>query len=364
MTIEKCILLTMVKPISRFRESITEVLVRGNGIPPSMNRAFTILSRIFPPFGNHIYFKLLSLDFAARDLVSLEGDQKVPSIELFMALHEKDLTLLDVVLRSALETSLNPISKITIVAQKVAVAESKSVLVEIQRDFSEMNFEVIPEDEYLDISILEACSNFGETRGWLLQQCIKLTGAASSVSAGVLLLDADTIFLQKILWLDSDFESFVWATHHYSTFLGHFTDAYPEIPISPVEFGHCGHSLLCKPRVLEEFFAELDHKVFRSYQQTKLEGKANPLPGDRFARVLVNLLETLGPNLAEYELYAKYALRKDSKKTHLRRFSNYSISRNRLEKFGNLWKLTEAMKKKTASISLHLHEPKVHEIDW
>jgi hypothetical protein len=170
--------------------------------------------------------------------------------------------------------------------------------------------------------------------------------------------------LQKILWIDSDLKSFVWATHHYSTFLEHFTGAYPEIPMSPVEFGHCGHSLLCKPKVLEEFFAELDHKVFGGYQQTKSEGKDNPISRDRFARSLVNLLETLGPNLADYELYAKYALKKNSKETYLRRFSNYSISRNRLAKFGNLRNLTEVMKKRTASVSLHLHEPKVHEIDW
>jgi hypothetical protein len=350
--------------IGRLRRSVTDRYVYGKKAPLVLFWILQLLASFIPKLKSHLFYQLISLDFGRNQIALPQASSRLPKIEVVMALHQKDLDIFSIVLGSICRRSVNPITRVTVVTQPQVVKQVNQIISGLKNNFAGISFLVVSEDNFLDKSVLEACSKFGVLRGWLLQQCIKLKGGVDSDSSGILMHDADTIFLEDILWLDEELKSFIWATPHLSAFKDAFSDSFPTIHVSENPFGHCGHSLLCKPYVLKKLFIKISKEMPK---YTNLWADLDPndqLPTSLINDVLVELLLRIGPNNADYELYSKFAIVEQPEFTILKRFSNLSLLRSSINEDNSVTRMMDKFSGKVSSISLHVHEPESHEIDW
>lgn len=350
--------------VRQLRRSIAHRYVYGRKVPRSLFWVLQLVIPFVPELKNHLFYQLISLDFAKNQIALPKSQDKLPKIEAVIALHQKDLELFSTVLESIYRRSVNPITKITVVTQSCVEEQVSQIISALKNNFVGILFIVVSEDKFLDRTVLDACSEFGVLRGWLLQQCIKLKGSVDSDSSGILMHDSDTIFLEDILWLDEELKSFIWATPHLSSFKDAFSDSFPTIPISEIPFGHCGHSLLCKPYVLRKLFIKISREIPKYANLWNDLDPHDRLPTTLINDVLVELLLRIGPNNADYELYSKYAIVEQPEFTILKRFSNLSLSRSSINENNSVKKIMDKISQKVSSISFHVHEPETHEIGW
>jgi len=348
----------------RLQRSIADRYVYGKKVPRALFWILQLVTPFVPELKNHLLYRLISLDFAKNQITLPKVQNRLPKIEAVIALHQKDLDLFSIVLESICRRSMNPITKITIVTQSCVEEQVSQIISGLEKNFVGILFLVISEDKFLDRSVLDACSEFGVLRGWLLQQCIKLKGSVDSDASGILMHDTDTIFLEDILWLDEELKSFIWATPHLSGFKDAFSDSFPTIHMSENPFGHCGHSLLCKPYVLRKLFIKISNEIPKYANLWTDLDPNDRLPTALINDVLVELLWRIGPNNADYELYSKYAIVEQPEFTILKRFSNLSLSRSSINEDNRVKKIMDKFSQKVSSISFHVHEPETHEIDW
>jgi len=248
------------------------------------------------------------------------GDQSLPTIEILIVAAGKDIELLPDVLKGAIANSLNPISGITLI---IPVVDKKQCEKIIQGETYPSEIKVILEDDLLDEAIRNKIKlRFNKRYGWVLQQLLSVEFILNSNAAGVLLLDADTVLLRKVAWLDSkgNQKLLVGPAYHrpYHELLNKLinTDAEPKTT-------HVTHHMLLQPIYLRDIF-----------QKFKLVDTRN---------LLDLLVENADQNeesalSVDFELYAQAILRLYPQKVELRKFSNISVTRSKSTNYASLKK--------------------------
>jgi len=248
------------------------------------------------------------------------SDQSLPTIEILIVAAGKDIELLPDVLKGAIANSLNPISGITLI---IPVVDKKQCEKIIQAETYPSEIKVVLEDDLLDEAIRNKIKlRFNKRYGWVLQQLLSVEFILNSKAAGVLLLDADTVLLRKVAWLDSkgNQKLLVGPAYHrpYHKLLNKLinTDAEPKTT-------HVTHHMLLQPIYLRDIF-----------QKFKLVDTRN---------LLDLLVENADQNeesalSVDFELYAQAILRLYPQKVELRKFSNISVTRSKSTNYASLKK--------------------------
>jgi hypothetical protein len=130
----------------------------------------------------------------------IQNSVQKPKIEILCVAAGKDLNLLPLVLTQAVETSANEVTKITVITRSIDFTTCKEVLEKI--DF-QTTLEVLDEDKQISSNLRSQIKeNFGTRYGWVLQQFLAVDYIVKSNSAGVLLVNADTILLREMIWMN------------------------------------------------------------------------------------------------------------------------------------------------------------------
>ena len=178
---------------------------------------------------------------------------------------------------------------------------------------------------------------FGVRGGWVLQQVLKLEYARNSPSAGVLIIDADTVLIKNRAWLNSDgIQALMpsWEYHRpYFNFLSTLTPFKSLAPFSP-KFSFISHHMLMQPNMVRE--------IYRAC------GWDGPKTLVHFICQLSNT-ESQSPISIDYELYGQYLLLNHPEKVNLVKWANTSASYK-----GNISiELLKQSYSQFASVSLH-----------
>lgn len=125
----------------------------------------------------------------------LQGSPRLPSIDLVVPCHIKDIESLHLVIAGAVASAINPIGSVRLVAPSVTVDELASRFPDATISSDE---EVLGESLLADVSRLVPRAR----RGWAIQQLVKFASGLASTARAVLIVDADTVLLRPRVWLD------------------------------------------------------------------------------------------------------------------------------------------------------------------
>jgi uncharacterized protein Usg len=265
-------------------------------------------------------------------LISGEAD---PSIDLIWVAERKDFETLAHSIRSVIRHTLNPVNSIKVIVPETQMSECRK---HINKQVSKFEVNIISESEILSPILIDKIkSRFPEKFGWILQQFLKLESVRNSRSAGVLIIDADTILLEDRLWLDQNLNQILmtapWQHEPYFSFLrklGLFT--------GKSKYSFVTHHMLMQPKVLQEAIINMGFKNMRSFIEFLLQE--------------LNDSNIMGFSI-DYEFYGNYFYAKFPDKTCLVKFCNLS-KKSGLDKI-SIEKLIEQLENfgEYRSISLH-----------
>jgi uncharacterized protein Usg len=290
----------------------------------------TLFRRGLPAYKNFIWFLR-----ASQNDEQLTIEKSNPSIDLVWIAERKDFETLILSIRSAIRHSLNPINSIKVIVPETQITECQEL---INMQYYKFEVKIISEFKVIPPVLIDKIKcKFPEKFGWILQQFLKLESVQNSKSAGVLIIDADTILLEDRLWLDQNLNQILmtapWQHEPYFSFLrklGLFT--------GKSRYSFVTHHMLMQPKVLQEVITNKGFNNMRSFIEFLLE-EVNDSNIKGFC--------------VDYELYGNYFYAKFPDKTRLIRFCNLS-KKSDLDSL-SLKKLIEQLEDfgEFRSISLH-----------
>ena len=173
------------------------------------------------------------------------------------------------------------------------------------------NLEIIDEDSLIDIKDRNSLfDKFGSRYTWVLQQILKVASVLESESEAILIVDADTVLLNKRNWLNSNETQLLQVSEEYNEDYYEFL-ANLDIGINPPLYTQVTHHMLLQKKYLIEALGTL---------------------GVRTVHELVELIKdrsTVKSNSSicvDYELYGQYMMMKHRDKICLDRWCNVGIS--------------------------------------
>jgi hypothetical protein len=178
--------------------------------------------------------------------------QNIPPIELLILVAAKDEGSINTIIDHAIKSSINKISDIYLVVPRNNLARVKADTREGVKLLSDED--LVPES--LRNTVRQVAPE--NRQGWLMQQIIKIVFVRSSTSAGVLVLDADTVLLNRSLWLDGngrqslsfDFDQYLPYENHFRR----FCESMFGIQVIRSKMSFVTHYQLMQPRFLKEIF--------------------------------------------------------------------------------------------------------------
>lgn len=310
------------------------------------------------------FLSLLNLPFT---LTQSKPNSILPQIEVLICLHEKDLFLLNVCLDYLIQMSKNQITKITIVTTPMGLTLISQLNMEHQ--YKGIEFSVQNENTLLPQPILLACEKDSRIAGWMKQQLIKIWTAYQSTAEWLLIIDVDTIILQETIWIDDIGNSSIFPNFHSGNSSNKFISLFPGLIYEETDYGFVSHFQLMKPQIVADFIAELQGKKSEKFTETSLSSSVTLMSksceqysdnlrlekSDQAVRVLVSLVEHLGVSFSEYDIYARYSLKRRDSKTIECFWSNTSIDLKAVQDVELVRKISQRLTKYYSSVSFHTH---------
>ena len=233
-------------------------------------------------------------------------------IELLVVCSSEDLEMLPYCLKYAINSSRNPIERITVILPDNAILDAiKITHRDIEFIFPRISF--IGEEQYIGKNNLEILSlNFPRRSGWILQQLLKFSFSRESESKGVLIVDADTLLLSPTTWLDQNSRQVLFLSNElhkeYFTFLSKIGIQSPKPLISNVT-----HHQLIQPNLLRNYCQKIGVNRIEDMIQLILRN-ANK--------------KTLSPISIDYELYGQCIRSFNPNLVMAKKFSNVGLKRD------------------------------------
>lgn len=150
---------------------------------------------------------------ASTPVNPIKWSPNLPAIELAIPSTLKDLPYLNLVIRSAIKNSYNPVRLVRII---VPSSEIEQFRLTLGGGVKGTTLELIDEEQLLG-NLLEICNVVAplDRRGWLIQQVLKYLCVLTSESAGVLIMDSDTVLTTPRTWLDEDGTQMLMISYEY-----------------------------------------------------------------------------------------------------------------------------------------------------
>jgi hypothetical protein len=254
-----------------------------------------------------------------------------PTIELLIVAAEKDFHFLRESARSAIRHSLNPISKLTVVAPSI----SRSAIPNLEG--LGVVVDLIDEENLISKNLLQRLREvFGKRSGWILQQFLTLKFVEQSTAKGVLTLDADTLLLESTLWLDSNGHQVIHVSSEIVSEYYSFLSGLGVSALLPKET-HVTHHMLMQPTLLQSIY------------------KAHNLNSETVLQEAIQVCELTGQTQfsLEFELYAQGAKQLEPQRLHLQKFANRTVRVDVAQSMKELVNLGEKAQNVYRSISAH-----------
>jgi len=238
------------------------------------------------------------------------NNNNLPTIEILTVVAGKDLNLLPYSLTSAIENTLNPVSKITLIIPATDLDFCKQILSTVEID---CEIQIKIEDDILDFDTRVKLKNrFGKRYGWVLQQLLADAYIIRSESSGVLLLNADTILIRKASWLQENRTQKMLVAIEYHEPYYRLLNRLIGSRIS-VTTTHVTHHMLFQPSYFRE--------IFNSFKIGSVANLADWIISNSDPK-------EESPLCIEFELYAQGMLKLHPEKIQLRKFGNISVERS------------------------------------
>jgi hypothetical protein len=218
--------------------------------------------------------------------------------------------------------------------------------------FQNVRFDVIDENQFLPSTIMDACRSLGEGSGWLIKQSIFFWNAVKNRVNPTVVIDSDTLIIQRILWLDGASRSNVFANFHENDLSDYFIKMFPNVLRVEKDFGFVSHFVLVKPQVVLEFLLQVE-------QSEMLQGTSAQLASGevdleiRLAKVLATLIQKCMFNFCDFDFYAKAALKIEPEKTLICKWSNVALDVNEKVDDVMLQHFLRKNQSKYLSVSIH-----------
>jgi hypothetical protein len=264
----------------------------------------------------------------------LEDQVPPPPISALLVSTQKDFRILEVCLENLKNGSANPIEEITIIVPEINVEECINLLKKLNMGILT---KVINEDSILTFELRERIRNkFGSRYGWILQQLLTLSFVLKSEADGILVVDSDTVLMQKLLWLDSQGNQLLMPSWEFNLpYYRFLREISSQIPFA--ENSYINHHMLMQPLILRTIFEKVGLKSVE----------------DLFAIVEKHAdIKVSSPVCLEFEIYAQGILTFFSEKVLITKWSNVSLSA------ANDYRTTKALhmilaRKRYRSVSVH-----------
>ena len=241
------------------------------------------------------------------DEVSWDERDNLPSIEILLAAIEKDFWLLPYSLKLAVQNSLNPVIKITIITQDHSLAQCRDTLERIDLG---VPIEVLSEDQQLKESFRALVRDaFRDRYGWALQQFLTVNYIINSKNRGVLAINADTLILKKQAWLTESHQVLMVSSEFHPPYYEILTKL--GLPCKNPKFTFVTHHMMFIPQKFQSILMRLEIIDL----------------DDLLLKTLQALRDSKDKSICvEFELYAQGLLRWFPESIKLTRFGNLGIS--------------------------------------
>lgn len=277
-----------------------------------------------------------------------------PEIDILIPFHPKDIALLSPCLINVTRNSINPIGTVRVITTNLGVPIVEKELSDLYSDTRMQNFhiEVISERDFLPSTVLEACHSLGEGSGWLIKQSIFFWNSVKNSKNPTVVIDSDTLIIQKILWIDSENRSNIFANFHENDLSDFFNEIFPNILRIEKDFGFVSHFVLVKPHIVLEFLLQVERSQFFRESQSEVTLAENNLE-IRLASVLELLIQKCMFNFCDFDFYAKAALKIEPESTLICKWSNLAIDvQDKTDEF-SLQKFLHKTQGSFLSVSMH-----------
>lgn len=266
-----------------------------------------------------------------RPSVSDKGTSS--AIEILFVSTKKDFTIINHAVDSAIKAN-SEINNL-----QITIITPDKYFEELEALMQNYNVKVERESLFFDEDTLRKLNNsFPGRFGWVLQQLLKLRFVLGSQSAGVLIIDSDTLLLEKRNWLGNDGSQLLTPTWEYHKPYYEFLSSIGICGINP-EYTFVSHHMLMQPKIVNELFEYVGWK-----DTSDLIDFICSIPiGDEQS-----------PFSLDYELYAQYLYKNYPEKVILGKWSNKAVARYSLIEDAKLEISRESLKSKSfASLSFH-----------
>ena len=280
--------------------------------------------------------------------------EKFPEIDILIPFHPKDIGLLAYCLTNVIRNSINSIGTVRIVTTNLGVPLVEKELETLRSDtiLQKVHIDVIDESIFLPSTILDACRSLGEGSGWLIKQSIFFWNAVKNQANPTVVIDSDTLIIQKILWVDGSNRSNVFANFHENDLSDYFIQMFPNILRVEKDFGYVSHFVLVKPKVVLEFLLQVEQSQKNHAPPSHQDNdEVNLEP--RLATVLAMLIQKCMFNFCDFDFYAKAALKIEPDKTLVCKWSNLALDVN--EKVDDVMLQRFLHKNQSSYLSLSIH---------
>ena len=284
----------------------------------------------------------------------IQSGGKYPEIDVLIPFHPKDIALLIPCLIKLLQNSINPVGTVRVVTTDPGVPIAQKELKKLNGDVLLQNIflDVVSERDFLPSSVLEACHSLGVGSGWLVKQSIFFWNSIRNPKNPTVVIDSDTLIIQKILWLDEVNRSYVFANFHENDLSDFFIEKFPGILRIEKDFGFVSHFVLVKPQVVLEFLLQVERSPEFTKHSSSLNVDEKNLE-NRLSNVLAVLIHHCMFNFCDFDFYAKAALKIQPEETLICKWSNLAIDVHDDLDDNELQKFLVKNREKFLSVSLH-----------
>ena len=270
-----------------------------------------------------------------KEIATSPNLENLPEIEVFLPSTLKDVNVLILSIKSCINNSINPISRISI-----AVPTNEKAQFEIElASLGEIEIQVLDESTMISPKMIGRIREiFGSRSGWVLAEFLKLYFVTQSNSPGVLVLDSDTILLRPQLWLDNDGIQSIFPVQERQS--GYFELLSKlGLDMDTVEYSFMSHYMLMQPDIYKTMYSEL----------------AKSDPEILLERIITNRdPESKSPFCICFEAYSHFGLKRYRARFKFSKWSNFGIKRKLfLEDSQEI--LIYSTKSKMKSLSVHAY---------
>lgn len=261
----------------------------------------------------------------------------LPAIELLVVATQKDFDTLSFAIQKGVDSSCNLIRRVSIIVPQNEIEECSKALRTLDRRIRKITT-VISETSIISTHSRKLISKHtGMNYGWYLQQFLKIAFCLESTSAGILVIDADTLILRRNCWLDSQGnQPLVLAINKFQPYFDFLR--YLKIVNKNPKYSFVTHHMLYQPHILNLILIYWGHADF-----------------DAFVEFILHEMNkyNISSISIDYELYGQFLREEYPHKVVFQRFCN--SSKPRIESIDGMAVLSEYEKLGSDYNSLSLH---------